>query len=236
VLAQDAAARERLERRGAGVLSSAVALDALELALAGAGPQDAALAIAPMRWGALVGDLAVLRTPLYQRVDRRQTGVEAAEGSVSLAAMIAGLDQPAAVRKLTAVFRAEAAIILRQPVEEVDPARPLTELGFDSLMGVELKLSAEEKYGAVLPGLSISDGSTLTTIAARVAADLMAAHPAEGGAAAESALDALAARHVDADVRAAIADRLAERRPDQRPDQNPDGGAGAPATMDEAAS
>lgn len=214
VLAQDAAARERLERRGAGVLSSAAALDALEVALAGAGPGDAALAIAPMRWGALVADLPVVASPLYSRVERRKAAAEAAEGAQSLAAMIAGLDGPAAVRKLTAVFRAEAAIILRQPVEEVDPTRPLGDLGFDSLMGVELKLSAEEKYGVALPGLSIGDGATLTTIAARVAADLMSAHP-DGGAAPD-VVETLAARHVDADVRAAIADRLADAQDEPR--------------------
>ena len=211
VLAQDAAARERLERRGAGVLSSAAALDALELALAGAGPQDATLAIAPMRWGALVADLPVVASPLYARVERRRTAAQAAEGAQSLAAMIAGLDGPAAVRKLTAVFRAEAAIILRQPVEEVDPARPLNDLGFDSLMGVELKLSAEEKYGVALPGLSIGDGATLTTIAARVAADLTAAQADRTDAgAAPDVVGELAARHVGADLQAAIAGRLGD--------------------------
>ncbi|WP_175478804.1 type I polyketide synthase [Rubrimonas cliftonensis] len=206
VLAEDAKARERLERRGAGLLTSRTALDALEAALAAdAGP---ALTAAPMRWGALSADLPVLAEPIYERFDLTDTPAAAtAESGESLAAMIAGLDEAAAVRKLAGLFRAEAAIILRQPPEEVDPARPLAELGFDSLMGMELKLSAEEKFGATLPAIALADGATLTTLAARMVADLRAG----GGAGTEredATLAALASRHVGG-LTAAVAEKVA---------------------------
>ncbi|MGF1659164.1 MAG: SDR family NAD(P)-dependent oxidoreductase [Rubrimonas sp.] len=209
VLAADPEARARLERRGAGLMRADQALDALETAMEGAGPDDAALAIAPMRWGALKSDLAILRTPLFSTVDLGGAEAAVAAGGEDLRAMVAGLDDAAALRKLTGVFCAEAAIILRQSPEEIDPARPMAELGFDSLMAVELKLSAEEKYGVSLPVLSLSDGATLAAIAARTLADLRGTAAAAQPVEVEIA-EALAARHLGAEAAAAVGRRLAD--------------------------
>jgi NADPH:quinone reductase-like Zn-dependent oxidoreductase/acyl carrier protein len=205
VLAEDAQARERLERKGAGTLSAEAALDALETALAGAGPADATLGIAPMRWGALAADLPIMASSLFSRLDLA-ADVSAAAGATSLASMLAGLDDAAAVAKLTALLRAEAAGILRQPVEEIDPARPLAELGFDSLMGMELKLSAEEKFGATMSGLSLADGATLRSLAARMVADLRGVAEASDAA---PEITALVARHVGAERLREVAETLA---------------------------
>ncbi len=205
VLADDAQARERLERRGAGMLSAEAALDALEAALAGAGPADAALGVAPMRWGALAADLPIMRAPLFSRLDLSAEAV-AANGATSLAELLAGLDDSTAVAKLAALLRSEAAAILRQPVEEIDPSRPLADLGFDSLMGMELKLSAEEKFGAALSGLSLSDGATLRSLAARMVADMRGAADESEGA---PEISALLSRHMAPDRQRAAADALA---------------------------
>jgi len=191
VLADDPKARERLERRGAGVLTADAALDALELALAA---DEHALTAAPMRWGALAGDIAVIGEPLFERAPRAAEDAADADAGQGVVAMLAGLDDAAAVRKLTGLLVTEAAVILRQPTGEIDPSRPLADLGFDSLMGMELKLSAEEKYGVALPALSLGDGATLTGVAARIVSDLRRGPAAP---AADATLDALAARHVD---------------------------------------
>ncbi len=208
VLAGDAEARARLERKGAGLLRADEALDALETALLGAGPQDAALAIAPMRWGALKADVAALSRPLFSRLTLEGDDNAATAGAEDLRELVAGLDDAAALRRLVALFRAEAAIILRQNPQEVDPGRPMAELGFDSLMAVELKLSAEEKYGVVLPVQSLSEGATLSALAARTLADLRGGERVGGAVSEAESAAALAARHVGGPAAASVAETL----------------------------
>jgi len=207
MLAREAGARALLERRGARLMTSVQALDRLEAAMAGA--REPALTIAPMRWGALAAELPVVRGPLFERVEREGPS-GGGEGTTDLRALIAGLDDDAASVKLARIFRDEAAAILRQPPEEVDVARPMSELGFDSLMAVELKLSAEEKYGVTLPILSLADGATLHGLALRVARELRAGDRAEDGDALTDIATSAAARHLDAGAAAAVAAAASE--------------------------
>jgi acyl transferase domain-containing protein/NADPH:quinone reductase-like Zn-dependent oxidoreductase/NADP-dependent 3-hydroxy acid dehydrogenase YdfG len=203
VLAGDAAARALLARRGAGLMATDEAFAALDTALAGAETADATLTLAPMRWSALAGELRVLSGPLFA-----QAGVtrETAAGASSLREAVAGLDAPAALKLVVETFRAEAAAILRQAPEEIDPDRPLGEMGFDSLMGMELKLSAEERHGVSLPVFSLSEGATLAALAARVLADLRGEGRQDGdaGADADDRLGAFAARHMSPEQAAAL--------------------------------
>jgi acyl carrier protein len=159
-----------------------------------------------MRWGALAADLALLGTPLFEAVDMSDRAAPAAAGD--LVAELAGLEPAAASARVVELLRAEAATILRLPPEAVSPTRPLTELGFDSLMAVELKLSAEEKFGVALPALALSDGATLSALAAKAAADLRG-----GGAAASDASSALVARHAGGTLSQAIQARLEDAEP-----------------------
>jgi acyl carrier protein len=62
----------------------------------------------------------------------------------------------------------EVAAILKLSAERIDPLRPLADFGMDSLMAMELRLSMEQRFGITLPLLSLSDGATLSTMAARV--------------------------------------------------------------------
>jgi acyl transferase domain-containing protein/NADPH:quinone reductase-like Zn-dependent oxidoreductase/acyl carrier protein len=207
VLAADAAARTRLDRQGAPPVPARSALDALETALAGQGPTDAALAAAPLRWGALAADLATLRGPLAERLDRSAGARGPGDGATDLRARLAGLDEAAATKAVVELFRAEAAIILRLDPQDIDANRPMSEFGFDSLMAVELKLSTEEKYGIVMPALSLSEGATLAALAARVAAQTRA-----GDGSADDVAADVAARHLAGDAVARVAERLTAAR------------------------
>jgi acyl transferase domain-containing protein/NADPH:quinone reductase-like Zn-dependent oxidoreductase/short-subunit dehydrogenase/acyl carrier protein len=206
MLAEDAAARARLERQGVAPMTARAAFDALETALAAQGPGDAAVAAASVRWGALAADLPALRAGLAERLDLSAGARAAAAGASDLRARLKVLDEAAAVRAMIDLFLAEASIILRLDPQEIDPTKPMSDLGFDSLMAVELKLSCEEKYGVSMPVLSLSEGATIAILAARVAAQMR--DPAAPSAEETSDLGVVTARHLGADAAARVAERL----------------------------
>jgi acyl carrier protein len=148
-----------------------------------------------MRWAALARELPVLRSPLFEEVVPRE-GAEVEAGGADLPSMIEGLDDAAAAERIVQALRAEAASILRQPPEEIDPHRPLSELGFDSLMAVELKLAAEEKHAVAVPVLSIAEGVSLASLARRLVEELR--DEAGGPKAAVDSLSESVAQHMDA--------------------------------------
>ena len=71
---------------------------------------------------------------------------------------------------LKTVVAEEAATILRLPGGGIDPLRPLSEMGMDSLMAVELRLALENRLRVDLPLVSLAEGTSVASIAARLAA------------------------------------------------------------------
>jgi len=84
-----------------------------------------------------------------------------------------------ALSLLKTVIAEEAATILRLPVAGVDPARPLSEMGMDSLMAVELRLALESRLRVDLPLVSLAEGTSVSSIAGRLAG-AMSAPPQTG--------------------------------------------------------
>jgi acyl carrier protein len=113
--------------------------------------------------------LPLLNAALFSEViDLR--GADTAE--VDLRALLAERSPEEARALVLGLLVEEVAGILKLAAERVDPTRPLAELGMDSLMAVELRLSVESRVGVNLPLLSLSDGATLSSMAARVVRSL----------------------------------------------------------------
>ena len=51
--------------------------------------------------------------------------------------------------------------------------RPLTDLGMDSLMGVELRMSAQQKLGVDIPLASIANGVSIDDISSKIVEKLI---------------------------------------------------------------
>lgn len=167
-LAREEKTREMLRKRmGGAMLTAAEALEGLDMMLA-SGAEDAAITYAPMRWGMLAGELALLKTPLFERVETAQGAAAGEGGAIDLRAMIEGMDDAAALNVIVEFLAAETGRILRQPASELDPRRPLTEMGFDSLMAVDLKMAVEERIGATLPLMSLSEGVGIADLARKL--------------------------------------------------------------------
>jgi acyl carrier protein len=162
-----------LRRLGTAHLRASEALDALPALLADGHP---VLGFADLRWGAARQQLPLLNATLFRElVDARVS--EATD--IDLRARLAGCSQEAAREVVVGLLVEEVAAILKLPAERIDPARPLAELGMDSLMAVELRLSLEQRVGVSVPLLSLSDGATLSTMAARVVRSLVEPDEAE---------------------------------------------------------
>ncbi|TDL83508.1 SDR family NAD(P)-dependent oxidoreductase [Palleronia sediminis] len=141
------------------LMSARDALDRLGGVLA-TRPDLATVTIAPASWGRVAKGLGVLRGPLFDLVDMR--GGAAGEATLDLAAMVAGMGETAARKAVLDMLVIETARILHMTPEEIDPLRPLEEMGFDSLLAMSLKLTIEDRIGAPLSGSGMRAGLNLT--------------------------------------------------------------------------
>jgi acyl carrier protein len=174
-LARDEAARKLLsDRLGGASITARDALDRMEEAMAAPDGSASAVICGRIDWAAAGRELALTATPVFARIDMPEA-TERAGGAAELRAELAGLPEHEAVARVTALLAAEASRILRLAAEEVDPAQPLTDMGFDSLMAVDLRMAAEEALGVDIPLMSIAGGATLHDVAARAAARIAGA-------------------------------------------------------------
>jgi NADPH:quinone reductase-like Zn-dependent oxidoreductase/NAD(P)-dependent dehydrogenase (short-subunit alcohol dehydrogenase family)/acyl carrier protein len=175
--------RDALARRlGAKPLPAAEALAGIPTMIAGGLP---VMAFAETNWTEARRFLPILATPLFSEI-RSKTSAPSSDESLN--DQLASLDPEAALTLLKTVVAEEAATILRLPAGGIDPLRPLSEMGMDSLMAVELRLALEGRLRVDLPLVSLAEGTSVTSIAARLAAAVTTG-PADGE------LLALVARH-----------------------------------------
>lgn len=187
-LERNAAIREQVAARmGDSAVSSAQALEALEKLLA----RDLSGAAVLKVSRASLGRLAVASRAARFK-DLTALAGEAAPSAVESGEIdrwLAELDDGGLATLLTDLLRTEAATVLRLPADKVDAAQPLQELGFDSLMGVELITAIEARFGVAIPVVAVSEIGTLERLAARLVRELRREHPASA-----SSADALGAQ------------------------------------------
>ena len=163
-LAERPETRDALARRlGAKPMSSAQALAGLS-AISDSGLAMAAFA--ETSWSEARRYLPILAAPLFGEI-RADAG--ASPGDDSLIERLAGLEADEALALLKSVIAEEAANILRLPAAALDPLRPLSEVGMDSLMAVELRLALENRLRINLPLMSLAEGTSVASIATRLA-------------------------------------------------------------------
>lgn len=160
-LAREEATRDSLQRRlGAIAMTAAEALDNLPALWSTGLP---VLTFAAVRWESARRHLPILATPTFSSfVGPSGTGEE------DLRERLAEISPDEATGLVVAVLTEEVARIMSASPSRIDPHQPLSEIGMDSLMAVELRLALESRLGIDIPILSLSDGTTLTKIAARI--------------------------------------------------------------------
>jgi acyl transferase domain-containing protein/NADPH:quinone reductase-like Zn-dependent oxidoreductase/acyl carrier protein len=172
VLAQQNSLRDSLSARaGVTTIEARIALDLMSEALTGGTSDDGFLAIAAMNWSTARAHLPLLRTPSYSRLwSDGDAGEAARQEVVNLRDLGARLPPDQARRAVADIVVEEIARILRLPKQDVSRSKPLSEIGLDSLMSVELALSVEARFGMDAGvGASLS-GFTVTDLAAHLLA------------------------------------------------------------------
>jgi len=175
ILSRDHRVRDLLERvMGAGDLTARTALDELPALLSSGLP---VVGYAHVDWATLKRQLRLGETPLFTAV---------ADGDSSQGHDLSVRDQvmklsPEAARSLIETFLAdEVSAILRLSRADIEVEQPISQMGFDSLMTLELHLAVESRLQCEIPVTSVSGGSTLRSIATRVVRRLQGEAEADG--------------------------------------------------------
>ncbi|WP_404416512.1 SDR family NAD(P)-dependent oxidoreductase [Vreelandella aquamarina] len=194
-LARNTRTRDALqERLGGSALRSDDALKVLEQMLQSplATPS---LGVLELDWHALARFLPTANAPRFQEIARTSDDdghSDADSGDIlALLETLAPEERHAAVVDL---LRAELASILLIEEDKIDPQRSVYEMGFDSLMGVELMTAIENRLGVAISVMVLSEASTLDKLAA-VLIDKLQQNDDPAEDTQQDALASLAARH-----------------------------------------
>ncbi len=152
---------------GIALLDPAAALAALEVALAGGAAQ--AVAAGDVAWQRLQAGFfprgaapALLADLLPAPDDLPPTAPKVAPAALDC------VDDAAFEQRL----RELTAGVLQLPIERLNPLSPLRDLGFDSIMAVELRASVEQSLGSSLPMRIFLDAPSVRQLAGRLAEHL----------------------------------------------------------------
>ncbi|HEY3592362.1 MAG TPA: type I polyketide synthase, partial [Polyangiaceae bacterium] len=152
----DAASRARLERRGLLTMDPGAAIEALERVLVAG--TDAHAVVADIDWETFrVGFEAWGKKPLLDEIPRPSGSAGAAVEPLRFSS----LTPAEAAEPIAAMVRAEIAKVLGLGGDaEVSLDRPLLDVGFDSLMLVELRSAIHKRLGIDLPVMMSSNRTT----------------------------------------------------------------------------
>jgi NAD(P)-dependent dehydrogenase (short-subunit alcohol dehydrogenase family)/acyl carrier protein len=184
------------KRMGGHALGAREGLDLMAQFLAGQtlDPKDAVIAIGRIDWASAKRELAISNTPMLEPLMR---GIDISGGDdgdrIDVAALIAGKDAVTARDIVAELLTAEVAKILRLPAEDVNRQRPLSEIGMDSLMALELRTAVQQRLGLDVPAMAIADGTTLNDIATRLVGRVSSGQETAGS---DEVLDQLVVSHV----------------------------------------
>lgn len=153
------------DRMGGTSLKSSVALDALEsMLLANA----SGLGVLELDWRALNRFLPSASAPKFSglALDDDEAGDQ--DQGTPIVHMLATLDAAALHTAFSDMLKAEMGEILRVPAHKIDPERLIYDMGLDSLMGVELIVALENRFGIRLPVMALSESPTVNKLTTRL--------------------------------------------------------------------
>ncbi len=196
-LTRHAAVKEGLQSRlGGDAIASAQALAVLGAMLAS---NQNGLAVLDFDWHSLQRFLPVAQTHRFDDIrhsaGQRSAGSEQMEDIHSL---LAGRSADEMLDIVATLLTSEVAQILQIPADRIDRSRSLYDLGMDSLMGMELVLGIEKRFGVALPVMALNEGPSILRIAERLTSSLAQPSTDQGhDANLKDMVSSLAAQHAE---------------------------------------
>ncbi|MEZ0251638.1 MAG: SDR family NAD(P)-dependent oxidoreductase [Methylobacteriaceae bacterium] len=167
VLARNKAVMETLASRvGVTPMDARLCLDLMAEALESQGKtsDEGVIAIAAMHWGKARERLATLRSPSYASLGGDQQAESGTVAAINIGALLRSQDIDAVRKTVSDAIVEDIARILRLPKDDISRVRQLSEIGLDSLMGVELGASLQERFALDAPPAGISSGLTVNEL------------------------------------------------------------------------
>ncbi len=187
---------ERFRRRGTADMEPDMATRGLQQAL---DRDETCLVLVDMDWELYAPTYTFARSrpliedlPEVQRAVARLAGGDAGEGQgdASRVAELAKLPERERERAVLELVRSRAAVVMGHDTpDSLEVSRPFKELGFDSLMAVELRNRLRDETGLALPTTVVFDYSSCLELSAHIAGEI--AGLASSGGDLEAELDSL---------------------------------------------
>ena len=208
-LARNKKIKDALEARmGGTALQSAAALEALEALLTA---DRSGVGVLDLDWRTLSRSLPSGASPKFAELARiGGDGESAEEGTHDLQRLLRDLPEDELLRTIIDMLTHEIGEILRMPSDKIDASLSMQQMGLDSLMGVELAVAVENRFGTRLPVMALNDSPTVAKLAAWIISQLRGEqtgidmHDAET----RTRIERIASQH-DAEVPAADIEQIA---------------------------
>ena len=151
-------------RMGGRPLPATLALHALGDMLA----HDASgLGVLELDWQPLARFLPAAGHPRFAELARAGGGADGEAGD-DIAHLLDTLDDESLHERVVDMVKREVGEILRVAPERIDALRSVYDMGLDSLMGVELVVALEQRFGQRLPVMALSESATIDKLARRL--------------------------------------------------------------------
>jgi len=164
-LARNEETKEQLQSRlGGEALSSDQALKMLEKIMLS---DKAGVAVIDLDWGVIQRVMPAASSAKYEELKRQ---VKASDGDQyeDIQTLIANMGHAEIQELVTDLLLDEVEQILRLPRDKMDVEQSIFDLGMDSLMGMELVLAIEERFGVKLPVMALTEGANIQRIAEKI--------------------------------------------------------------------
>src|SRR5882724_8068460 len=196
---------EFFARQGTTELSPGEVMSLLESSLVAGNTQVAAIRVDWAKWRQFFRSMQ--ENPLLERilasVERQEDGGVMSDWRLKLESAAPNDREPI----IAAAVRDVVGSVLRVKPESLRDDQPLTDLGLDSLMGVEIENSLEAAIGVALPPTSLMRARTIGQIASLIAGEMgvrtatpaaaVAAAPVEASVTEDVNLEALSDEDID---------------------------------------
>jgi phthiocerol/phenolphthiocerol synthesis type-I polyketide synthase C len=170
-LARNEKIKEALQSRmGGKTILSSDALDIMEGLLAS---NRSDLGVMELDWSALGRFLPSAAEPKFSELATHGHGAQSDSTNTNdIQHLIEDLSPEELTAAIKDLLKAEIGEILRMAPEKIDPDRSVYDMGLDSLMGVELVLAIESRFGIQLSVMALSESPTISKLTDKLISQL----------------------------------------------------------------